>query len=64
MSLKRRDCLALLAALPAASIAQAEYPRPGSTIRYVVPFPPGGLTDVMARLVGQQLGTRRCRGTQ
>jgi len=35
-----------------------EYPKVGSTIRYVVPFPPGGLTDMMARLVGQQLGTR------
>ncbi|HOY35255.1 MAG TPA: tripartite tricarboxylate transporter substrate binding protein [Piscinibacter sp.] len=38
--------------------AQADYPKAGGTIRYVVPFPPGGLTDVMARLVGQQLGTR------
>ena len=38
--------------------AQADYPRPGSTLRYIVPFPPGGLTDVMARLVGQQLGQR------
>ena len=38
--------------------AQADYPRAGSALRYVVPFPPGGLTDVMARLVGQQLGTR------
>ena len=35
-----------------------EYPKPGAALRYVVPFPPGGLTDVMARLVGQQLGER------
>jgi tripartite-type tricarboxylate transporter receptor subunit TctC len=39
--------------------AQAtDYPKPGASIRYVVPFPPGGLTDVMARLVGQQLAER------
>lgn len=46
-------------ALPAMTWAQgADYPKAGSTLRYVVPFPPGGLTDVMARLVGQQLGER------
>ena len=33
-----------------------DYPKAGSTLRYVVPFPPGGLTKVMARIVGQQLG--------
>jgi len=38
--------------------AQADFPKPGATLRYIVPFPPGGLTDVMARQVGQQLGTR------
>ena len=38
--------------------AQADYPKAGATLRYVVPFPPGGLTDVMARQVGQQLGAR------
>ncbi len=47
----------LLVALPGHAQAP-DYPKPGATIRYVVPFPPGGLTDVMARLVGQQLGER------
>jgi tripartite-type tricarboxylate transporter receptor subunit TctC len=48
---------AALIALGWPAFAQ-DYPRPGSTIRYVVPFPAGGLTDVMARLVAQQLGER------
>ena len=47
----------LLSATSTWSLA-ADYPKPGATLRYVVPFPPGGLTDVMARLVGQQLGER------
>ena len=38
--------------------SQSDYPNAGTTLRYIVPFPPGGLTDVMARLVGQQLGAR------
>jgi tripartite-type tricarboxylate transporter receptor subunit TctC len=50
---------ACVLAVPTVGFAQTgDYPRPGSTIRYVVPFPPGGLTDVMARMVGQQLGIR------
>jgi tripartite-type tricarboxylate transporter receptor subunit TctC len=53
--------LGTAAALPLAlhrhALAQ-DFPRPGSTLRYVVPFPPGGLTDVMARSVGQALGER------
>jgi len=58
--MQRRELLKASALLlPGAAWAQAgDYPKAGSTIRYVVPFPPGGLTDVMARLVGQQLGTR------
>ena len=46
----------LLGTAPAWS--QSDYPKAGTTLRYIVPFPPGGLTDVMARLVGQQLGAR------
>jgi tripartite-type tricarboxylate transporter receptor subunit TctC len=58
---RRELMLGALAAgtLPAAVWAQAnDYPKAGATLRYIVPFPPGGLTDVMARLVGQQLGER------
>jgi tripartite-type tricarboxylate transporter receptor subunit TctC len=59
--MQRRELLmAALGTVPALAMAQpaGEYPRPGATIRYVVPFPPGGLTDVMARLVAQQLSER------
>ena len=45
---------AALLALPGLARAQ-EFPRAGMTVRYIVPFPPGGLTDVMARSVGQKL---------
>ena len=38
------------------ALAQADFPVPGSTLKYVVPFVAGGLTDVMARIVGQRLG--------
>ena len=57
--MKRRALLKFFPALllPAAARAQ-DYPKAGTTLRYVVPFPPGGLTDVMARLVGQQLAER------
>jgi len=58
--MRRRDLMMLgaFATLPTLLRAQgaADYPKSGATLRYVVPFPPGGLTDVMARLVGQQLG--------
>ena len=36
--------------------AQASgFPKAGSSLKYIVPFPPGGLTDSMARTVAQKL---------
>jgi tripartite-type tricarboxylate transporter receptor subunit TctC len=52
--LHRRHLLAAPALLaPFAARAQGQFPD--RTVRYIVPFPPGGLTDIMARLVGQKL---------
>ena len=57
--MKRRDIVlasagAALGVAPAWGQPQA-FPKPGITIKYVVPFAPGGLTDVMARTVAQKL---------
>lgn len=41
-------------ALPAA--AQADYPN--KPIRWIVPYPPGGTTDLLARLMGQYLSQK------
>ena len=59
--MKRRAAIAGLTGLgaglaaPWPALAQAEFPPPGSTLKYVVPFVAGGLTDVMARIVAQRL---------
>jgi tripartite-type tricarboxylate transporter receptor subunit TctC len=49
-------CLALAAWAPVTSHAQDTYPS--KTIRFVVPYPPGGPTDLMARLLQTELQTR------
>ena len=45
--------LALLAELPGAALAQAAYPS--KTIKMIVPYPAGGTTDFLGRLVADQL---------
>ncbi|MEO3470605.1 tripartite tricarboxylate transporter substrate binding protein [Roseomonas sp. CAU 1739] len=53
--MKRRTALSLVL-LPVAARAQAPWPtRP---IRLIVPFAPGGTTDVVGRIVAEKLGAR------
>ena len=51
--MKRRSLLA--AALAAPSIARAQPAWPAKPIRWIVPFAPGGGTDTVSRLIGDQL---------
>ncbi|BAQ50130.1 MULTISPECIES: Bug family tripartite tricarboxylate transporter substrate binding protein [Methylobacterium] len=54
--MNRRLCLGLLASLAVPGTARAAYPE--RIIRIVVPFPPGGTTDILARLVADRLDKR------
>lgn len=52
----RQACLLLLLAISAAPALASDYPtRP---IKWIVPYPPGGTTDVLARIMAQWLTER------
>ena len=57
----RRRFLSLAAGAAALSavsrIARAQ-PYPSRPVRFIVPFPPGGVSDILARLIGQWLSER------
>jgi len=61
MNFTRRTSIVALAAMAACAAtalpALAQDKWPSKPITYIVPFPAGGTTDVLARLIGQKLGT-------
>lgn len=63
MTLSRRTALSALSALglggaTLATPVQAQAPYPSGPIRFLVPYPPGGPTDLMARLLQPELQKR------
>ena len=57
MTTNRRHVLASIAAglaLPGSALGQSAWPS--KPIRYIVPFAPGGTTDILARVMGEKLG--------
>ena len=55
MTIARRTILAGGISLAAATAVRAQATYPDRPIRLVVPFPPGGVTDVVARMMAQRL---------
>ena len=51
----RRHCLAAALLLSAAGMATAQAPYPTKPITMIVPFPPGGLADIVARPVAEAM---------
>jgi tripartite-type tricarboxylate transporter receptor subunit TctC len=51
----RRHCLAAALLLSAAGLAGAQSAFPGKPITMIVPFPPGGLADIVARPVAEAM---------
>src|SRR4030095_14626363 len=58
--MRRRHLLAVGAgALAAPSLVRAQDKYPERTVRLVVPFAPGGPTDILGRMIGDQMTTTR-----
>jgi len=54
--IRRRTVVAASLAMPA--IARAQGPWPDRPLRFIVPFPPGGSTDVLSRVLAEALAAR------
>jgi tripartite-type tricarboxylate transporter receptor subunit TctC len=56
--MRRRTLIAALSALPLARPALAQPAWPARPVRLVVPFPPGGTTDLLGRLAAREIESR------
>ncbi len=60
MKILRRKCLQLAALcvilMGAAALNEPAWAQAGRPVRVIIPFPPGGSADVLARILGQQIG--------
>jgi tripartite-type tricarboxylate transporter receptor subunit TctC len=59
--MNRRDTVLALVALCAAALAPASFAQTDTTLKLVVTFPPGGSTDITARIVQPRLAERMGR---
>jgi tripartite-type tricarboxylate transporter receptor subunit TctC len=55
--MRSRLAIAFCAGIFLSLAGTAAWPQSGRTIRLILPFPPGGPADAMARLVAEQIGT-------
>ncbi len=55
---RARACAAAIAVVMTLSGVATAQEYPAKTIRFVVPFPPGGATDIVTRVVAQKLNDR------
>src|SRR5690349_18722499 len=46
---------ASIALAPARALAQGAEPYPSRPVRFILPFPPGGGTDILGRLIAERL---------
>lgn len=58
MTITRRAAIGATLALPALGPARAQPAWPARTIRFIVPFPPAGTTDIAGRIAAEMLSQR------
>ena len=58
LSARRAALAAILALVAGTAFAQSSGAYPNHAVTLVVPYPPGGSADVLARAIGQKLGER------